>query len=77
MVHYILRARSECSFTGDGIDGYSAEYSGIIDRMQPLPIFTEPADDVYNIDDEIKIEFDQLIDCDLVHEGTTTLIIYY
>ena len=62
-------------YLSDEIDGYSTEYSGIIDRVSPeLAQSPSPSDLVLQEDDEISIIFDQLIDCDLVHSGTATLV---
>ncbi|MFC1572590.1 CARDB domain-containing protein [Candidatus Eisenbacteria bacterium] len=60
---YEIRAATVCLT----INGYSQEFAGVIDRVSPQVIATEPADGFLGRQDPISCTFSELIDC-----GTAT-----
>ena len=68
---YNIRVVGECV---DLDDNESAAVTGLLDRKGP-EVFgdIEPIDGVLNVDDEIKIIFDEAINCDLVYPDKVSL----
>ncbi|MBL6964588.1 MAG: T9SS type A sorting domain-containing protein [Bacteroidetes bacterium] len=68
---YNIRAVGECT---DGLDNESAAVAGFLDRKGP-EVFggIEPIDGILNVDDELKIIFDEAINCDLIYPNRVSL----
>ena len=68
---YNIRAVGECT---DGLDNESAAVTGLLDRKGP-EIFgdIQPIDGVLNVDDELKIIFDEAINCEMVYPNKVSL----
>jgi len=68
---YNIRAVGECT---DGLDNESAAVTGLLDRKGP-EVFgdIEPIDGVLNVDDELKIIFDEAINCDVIYPNRVSL----
>lgn len=63
---YMMRAKSTCT---DGSTTESDYYTGLIDRTTPIPFGTpQPADGIFNPEDEISIQFNEEIEAGLVKD---------
>lgn len=68
---YNIRAVGECL---DGLENQSAAVTGLLDRKGP-EVFgnIQPIDGVLNVDDELKIIFDEAINCDVIYPNRVSL----
>jgi len=79
--NYKIRAMAECELYDilpadqkHFASNYSQEYTGVVDRISPEPSgVMEPTDLVLGQSDEISITFNENLDCESIHAGSTTL----